>query len=302
MPIDTESKSPAPTQGEVVTRYRAVGEDYFRTLQVPLLQERAFNEQDTADSAHVAIVSESLARKYWPEASAVGKRLKPKIKGSEWRQVIGVVDDVRHWGVDVAIEPTAYYPYNQVPDAMRPLIEASMAIAVRSPQSQVDLLHAIKAAVAGVDSQSPVYDVKTMESMVTDSDSLRNFDLVLLGGFSLLALALAAVGVYAVMAFTVSQRTQEIGVRIVLGANSRDIVRLVLLHGLRLAIAGSIIGVVGAILLRRIMASLLFGLSANDPLIICIAPCVMVVASVLACWLPARRATKIDPLKALRCE
>ena len=302
MSIDTEDKTPALTQGEVVTRYRAVGEDYFRTLEVPVLQGRTFNDRDTADSAHVAIVSESLARKYWPGESAVGKRIKPRFKGSEWSEVVGVVDDVRHQGADVAIEPTAYYPYTQVPDAMRPLVEASMAIAVRSPQSQVELLYAIKAAVAEVDSQSPVYDVETMESMVTDSDSLRNFDLVLLGGFSLLALVLASVGVYAVMAFTVSQRTQEIGVRMALGANAGDIVRLVLRQGMRLAIAGSIMGILGAILLRSIMASLLFGLSANDPLVVCVAPCVMVLATALACWLPARRATRIDPMMALRCE
>ncbi|MGB6724303.1 MAG: ABC transporter permease, partial [Terracidiphilus sp.] len=302
MSIDTEDKTPALTQGEVVTRYRAVGEDYFRTLEVPVLQGRTFNDRDTADSAHVAIVSESLARKYWPGESAVGKRIKPRFKGSEWSEVVGLVDDVRHQGADVAIEPTAYYPYTQVPDAMRPLVEASMAIAVRSPQSQVDLLYAIKAAVAEVDSQSPVYDVETMESMVTDSDSLRNFDLVLLGGFSLLALVLASVGVYAVMAFTVSQRTQEIGVRMALGANAGDIVRLVLRQGMRLAIAGSIMGILGAILLRSIMASLLFGLSANDPLVVCVAPCVMVLATALACWLPARRATRIDPMMALRCE
>ncbi len=302
MSIDTEDKTPALTQGEVVTRYRAVGEDYFRTLEVPVLQGRTFNDRDTADSAHVAIVSESLARKYWPGESAVGKRIKPRFKGSEWSEVVGLVDDVRHQGADVAIEPTAYYPYTQVPDAMRPLVEASMAIAVRSPQSQVELLYAIKAAVAEVDSQSPVYDVETMESMVTDSDSLRNFDLVLLGGFSLLALVLASVGVYAVMAFTVSQRTQEIGVRMALGANAGDIVRLVLRQGMRLAIAGSIMGILGAILLRSIMASLLFGLSANDPLVVCVAPCVMVLATALACWLPARRATRIDPMMALRCE
>jgi predicted permease len=300
MPIDTEGNTAAPMQGEVVTRYRAVSEDYFRTLKLPVLQGRAFDEQDTADSTHVVIVSESLARKYWPGKNAVGKRLKPRVKGGDWCQVVGVVADVRHWGADVAIEPTAYYPYTQVPDSMRPLVEASMAIAVRSPQHEADLLHAIKAAVAGVDSQSPVYDVKTMESMVSDSDSLRNFDLMLLGGFSLLALVLAAVGVYAVMAFTVSQRTREIGVRIALGANSWDVVRLVLQQGTQRAIAGSVIGVVGAIFLRRIMASLLFGLSSNDPMVLCIAPCVMVAATVLACWLPARRATKIDPMMALR--
>jgi putative ABC transport system permease protein len=302
MPIDTEGKTPSPVQGEIVTRYRAVGDDYFRTLQIPVLQGRTFDERDTANSSAVAIVSESFARKYWPGESAVGKRIKPRFDGSSWCVVVGVTTDVRHWGADVVIEPTAYYPYTQVPDSMRSLIEANMGIAVRSRLGQRDILHSIGAAVAAVNSDVPVYDAKTMESMVSDSDSLRNFDLLLLGGFSFLALALATVGVYAVMAYSVSQRAREIGIRIALGARSRDVLRLILRQGARLAIAGSLIGVTGAFFLRKIMASLLYGLSANDPLILCIVPCVMVLVIVLACWLPARRATKIDPMSALRYE
>ena len=177
-----------------------------------------------------------------------------------------------------------------------------MAIAVRSRLPQNELQHSMSAAVAGVNSQVPVYDVKTMESMVSDSDSLRNFDLVLLGGFSLLALTLAAVGVYAVMAHFVSQRTREIGIRIALGARSRDVLSLIFRQGVRLAICGSLIGVGGALFLRRIMSGFLYGLSANSPLILCLAPCVMVFVIVLACWLPARKATKIDPMRALRYE
>jgi putative ABC transport system permease protein len=302
MPILTEGEIPSPVQGEVVTRFRAVGEDYFRTLQIRLTRGRAFNERDSASSPSVAIVSESLARKYWPGKDAVGKRIKPSFAGSSWCVVIGVVADVRHWGADVDIEPTAYYPYTQIPDSMRPLIEANMGIAVRSRLAQSDLLHSISAAVAAVNSDVPVYGVKTMESMVADSDSLRNFDLSLLGAFSFLALALAAVGVYAVMAYSVSQRTREIGIRIALGARSRDVLLLILRQGAGLAIAGSVIGVASAFLLRKIMASLLYGLSANDPLILCIVPCVMILVVLLACWLPARRATKIDPMVALHYE
>ena len=302
MPIDTEGKTPSPVQGEIVTRYRAVGEDYFRTLQVPVFQGRTFDERDTANSPAVAIVSESLARKYWPGESAVGKRIKPRFDGSSWCVVIGVATDVRHWGADVVIEPTAYYPFTQVPDSMRSLLEADMGIAVRSRLRQPDILHSIGTAVAAVNSDVPVYDAKTMESMVSDSDSLRNFDLLLLGGFSFLALALAAVGVYAVMAYSVSQRTREIGIRIALGARSRDVLRLILRQGATLAIAGSLLGVTGAFFLRKIMASLLYGLSANDPLILCLVPCIMVFVIVLACWLPARRATRIDPMRALRYE
>jgi putative ABC transport system permease protein len=302
LPIDTEGKTPVPAQGEIVTRYRAIGEDYFHTMEIPVLQGRTFDQRDTVGSSPVAVVSESLARKYWPGESAVGKRIKPKFTGSSWCVVVGVVADLRHWGADVVAEPTAYYPYTQVPDSMRSLVEANMGIAVRSHLIQRDLLHSITASVANVNSQVAVYETKTMESMVADSDSLRNFDLLLLAGFSFLALALAAVGVYAVMAYSVSQRTREIGVRIALGAGSRDVLRLVLRQGARLAIAGSVIGVAGAFFLRKIMASFLYGLSANDPFILCLVPCIMLLVIVFACWLPARRATKVDPMVALGYE
>ena len=270
MPIAVEGKNPVAVQDEVVTRYRAVGADYFRTLEIPLLRGRAFDEHDTASTPAVAIVSESLARKYWPGGNPIGKRLKPDFNGSPWCTVVGVVGDVRHWGADVDIEPTAYYPYTQVPDTIRQLLEANMAIAIRSTLAQSDLLNSIRAAVAGVNKNVAVYEVKTMDSMVMDSGSLRRFDLSLLGVFSALALLLAAIGVYAVMAYSVAQRTKEIGIRIALGAHSRDVFRLILKQGARLAIAGVVIGVVAAFFLRNLMASFVYGLSANDPVIISI--------------------------------
>ncbi len=301
MPIDIENKMPAAGH-EILTRYRAVDQDYFRTLRIPLLQGRAFSEHDTAGSVPVAIVSESLARNYWPGESAIGKRIKPRLADGPWCVVVGVAADVRHWGADVVSEPTAYYPYTQAPDSVRSLLEANMAIAVRSGLPQNALLHSIDLAVAEVNSQVPVYEVKTMELMVADSDSLRSFDLLLLSGFSFLSLGLAMAGVYAVMAYSVSQCTREIGIRIALGARSGDVLRLILRQGVRLAIPGSVIGVVGAFFLRKIMASFLYGLSANDPLILCGVPCVMVLVITMACWLPARRATRIDPVVALRWE
>jgi ABC-type antimicrobial peptide transport system permease subunit len=185
---------------------------------------------------------------------------------------------------------------------MRSLVEANMGIAVRSRLGQTDLLNSIRTAVAGINSEVPVYDAKTMESMVADSDSLRNFDLMLLGGFSFLALTLAAIGVYSVMAYSVSQRTREIGIRIALGASSRDVLRLILQQSAKLAIVGSIIGVISAFFLRQIMASFLYGLSANDPFVLCFVPCIIISVIVFASWLPARRATKIDPMAALRYE
>jgi len=302
MPIVVEGKNQDPVQGEVVTRYRAVGEDYFHTLQIPMLQGRAFNIRDTASAPAVAIVSESLARKYWPGENPVGKRLKPDFKSSPWCTVVGVAGDVRHWGADVDTEPTAYYPYTQVPDTIRSLLEANMAIAVRSSLGESALLHSIRAALADVDQNVPVYEVKTMDSMVADAGSLRRFDLSLLVTFSGLALALAAIGVYAVMAYSVSQRTKEIGIRIALGARSQDVFRLILQQGARLAIAGVVIGVAAAFFLRKVMASLLYGLSANDPIILSVVPLVIVLVVLLACYLPARRATKVDPMVTLRYE
>ncbi len=302
MPIVVEDKNPVPVQGETVTRYRAVGGHYFHTLKIPLLQGRDFDERDAANAPAVAIVSGSLARKYWQGESPIGKRLKPNFKGSSWCMVVGVAGDVRHWGADVDIEPTAYYPYTQVPDTIRPLLEANMGIAVRSTLGEADLLHSVRAAVADVDRNVPVYETKTMESMLSDSGSLRRFDLSLLGMFSGLALALAAIGVYAVMAYSVSQRTKEMGIRMALGAQSKDVFGLILKQGTRLAMIGVGIGVVAAFFLRNIMASFVYGLSANDPVILSVVPLLVVSVVLLACYLPARRATKVDPLVALRYE
>ncbi|HEX4716816.1 MAG TPA: FtsX-like permease family protein, partial [Ktedonobacteraceae bacterium] len=242
------------------------------------------------------------ARKYWPGENPVGKRLRPDFKGGPWCTVVGVAADVRHWGVDIDIEPTAYYPYTQVPDTILPLLEANMGIAVRSAMGQAGLLSSIRTAVGSVDKNVPVSDVKTMNEMVFDAGSLRRFDISLLGTFSGLALVLAAIGVYAVMAYSVSQRTQEIGIRIALGARSQDVLHMILKQGARFAIVGSLLGVVAALLLRKIMASLLYGLSPNDPVILSLVPLLIVLVVLLACYLPARRATRVDPIIALRCE
>jgi putative ABC transport system permease protein len=301
MPITIEGTPPPPSEIPIVARLRAIGPDYFSGLQTPLFAGHEFTEHDTAASPRVVIVSESLAKLYWPNQNALGKRLKPGMPGGDWCVVVGVAADVHHWAADVDIEPTAYYPYTQVPVQFLPLLEGNMSIAVRS-QNSSGLLSSIRTALGEVDKTVPVYDVKGMEEMVVDSSSLRRFDMWLIGTFAGLALALAAVGIYGVIAYAVSQRTREIGIRIALGAQRTDVLRLIMGQGAKLAFAGVIAGLFGGFLLSRLMSSLLFGVSPRDWATFSVVPWIVLALILAGCYIPARRATRVDPIIALRVE
>jgi putative ABC transport system permease protein len=301
MAIAIEGTPPASSQTALVTRLRAIGPDYFSGLQTSLLSGREFSEHDTAAAPRVGVVSESLAKLYWPGENALGKRLKPAMPGGEWCMVVGVAADVHHWAADIDIEPTVYYPYAQVPAAFLPLLEGNMGFAVRSRKS-AGLLSSIQAAVGDVDKTVPVYDVRGMEEMVADSGSLRRFDMWLIGAFAGLALALAAVGIYGVMAYSVSQRTREIGIRIALGAQKRSVLLLVMGQGAKLALAGVVVGLVGAFALARLMDSLVFGVSPRDLTTFSVVPWIVLVSILVGCFIPARRASRVDPMVALRYE
>jgi len=212
-----------------------------------------------------------------------------------------VAADVHHWAADVDIEPTAYYPYNQMPPAFLPLLEGSMSFAVRS-QTSAGLLSSIRTAVGDVDKTVPLYDVKGMEEMVEESGSLRRLDMWLIGAFAGLALALAGVGIYGVMAYSVSQRTREIGIRIALGAQERSVLLLILKQGAKLALVGVLVGLVGAFALAHVMASLVFGVSSRDLATFSVVPWLVLALILVACYIPARRAAKVDPMVALRYE
>jgi predicted permease len=301
MPISIEGAAPPPSEVPLVTRFRAIGPDYFHGLQTALLSGREFTERDTEASSRVVVVSESLAALYWPNENALGKRLKPAIPGGDWCVVVGVAADVHHWAADVDIEPTAYYPYTQVPSAFLPLLEGTMSFAVRS-ESSAGLLVSIRAAVAELNKTVPIYGVKGMEEMVAESGSLRRFNMWLVGTFAGLALALAAIGIYGVMAYSVSQRTREIGIRVALGAQRRDVLRLIMGLGARLALAGVGAGLFGSFLLTRLISSLLFGVGPRDLTTFSVVPCLVLALILVGCYIPARRATKVDPVVALRYE
>jgi putative ABC transport system permease protein len=301
MAIAIEGTPPPPSQIPIVTRLRAIGPDYFSSLQTSLLSGREFTEHDTTAAPKAAIVSESLAKLYWPKESALGKRLRPELPGGEWYTVVGVAADVRHWAADVDIEPTAYYPYTQWPEAFLPMLEGSMTIAVRSNNAG-GLLSSIRTAVGDVDRTVPVFDVKSMEEMVSDSGSLRRFDMWLIGAFAALALTLAGLGIYGVMAYSVSQRTREIGIRVALGAQGWNVLRLIMEQGAKLALAGVVVGLVGAFALTRVMASLLYGVSPTDLGTFSLVPLMVLALILVGCYIPARRATKLDPVVAIREE
>ena len=300
--ISIEGTPPPPSQIPIVTRFRAVGPGYFSGLQIVMKSGREFDEHDTAAAPKVVVVSESLAKLYWPKEDALGKRLKPELAGGDWYQVVGVAADVRHWAADVTdVEPTAYYPYMQVPEPFLPQLEGSMSIAVRSANS-AGLLDSIRSAVSQVDATVPVYGVKSMEEMVSDSGSLRRFDMWLIGTFASLALILASVGIYGVMAYSVSQRTREIGIRVALGASRSNVLRLIMGQGAKLALIGVFVGILGALGLSRLMESLLFGVSARDLATFSLVPLIVLSLILIGCYVPAYRATKLDPLDALREE
>jgi putative ABC transport system permease protein len=246
-------------------------------------------------------VSESLAKLYWPNENALGKRLKPGMPGGDWYVVVGVASDVHHWAADVDIEPTVYYPYTQVPPAFLPTLEGNMSIAVRS-QNSAGLLSSIRTAMGEVDKTVPVYDIKGMEEMVAESGALRRFDMWLIGTFAGLALTLAGVGIYGVIAYGVSQRTREIGIRIALGAQPGDVLRLIVGEGAKLALSGVLAGLFGAFVLSRWMSSLLFGVSPRDLATFSVVPWMVLALTLFGCYIPARRATKVDPVVALRSE
>jgi putative ABC transport system permease protein len=297
--VTIEGQPPPEPGKENIVVTRVVNPRYFETMGIRLSRGRAFDErQARADSPGAVIVSETAARRYWPGQDPIGKRLAIGTPDSpeDWLTVVGVASDVRQFQLDAEPRPQMYLSYAQVGlFAPRHLVVSTSV----EPQS---LTSAVRGAVWGIDRDQPVSNVRTMEDVLSESIARQRFSMLLLGIFAAVALLLAAVGLYGVMSYTVAQRTREIGLRMALGAQRSDVLMLVVGQGLKLALAGVALGLVAAFLLTRVMSSLLFGVSPTDPATLAVISLVLVAVALLAAYIPARRATKVDPLIALRYE
>ncbi len=292
-----EGYQPLPGVGLNVSNHSVILGQYLQTMGVPLLRGRYFSEQDDIGSTHVLIVSESLAKRYWPNQDPIGKRLKwgPAESKDPWLTIVGVVGDVKQGALDVGTTPHTYEPFLQNTGR-------SLNLAIRASGEPASLASALRAAVWAIDSQLAVAQVRTMDQVISESTTPRRFSLFLLAGFALLALVLSAIGIYGVIAYSVVRRIHEIGIRMALGAQRGDVMRLVITQGLRLLGAGVLIGIAGALALTRLLACFLYGVQPTDPFTFAGVVAILAGVAVLASYIPARRATKVDPVIALRCE
>jgi Acidobacterial duplicated orphan permease len=285
--------TPAPNQG-FHTNLHLCSPDYFRTIRIPLLRGRSFDEYDLAESQSV-IINESFASRFWPDEDALGKRISFSGPQGPWSNIVGVVGDTRHQRLETEAGLEMYRPYSQLPIPYAALV-------VRSESDPSTIASSIKSEVLGLDGSLPVYSIRPMQQIISRSLAPKRLQMILLGGFAGVALILAAVGIYGVVSYSVSQRTHEIGIRMALGAQSRDVLKLVIGQGMRLAFVGVAVGLVAAFALTRLMQNLLFGVSATDAATFTAIALLLMAVALLACYVPARRATRVDQIVALRCE
>jgi putative ABC transport system permease protein len=272
--------------------YRSISPDYFQAMQIPLLEGRPFAETDNTNAPPVAIVNRAVVRRYFNNESPLGRRIKFK---DDWRTIVGVVGDVRQSGLDAEASTHLYVPFYQIP-------QGRMGIVVRTGIEPSNLVAAIREQFHQLDKELPVYNMQPMEQVMSAAVSQRRLNMLLLGFFAAIALLLSMIGIYGVISYSVSQRTREIGIRLTMGAQPKDVLRMVFKQGFLLALIGIVIGGIGAFALTRYLASLLYEVSVYDFSTFAIVSVLAIGVSLLACYLPARRATKVDPMVALRYE
>ena len=303
--ITPEGQANSPKQApQAICQSWLLG-DYFQTMGIPLLQGRWFTPEDNLDSQQVAIISVSAAKKFWPRQNPLGKRIRWGV-GGPWDTVVGIVGDVTETSLNATLLPHVYRPYSQIAGAF---LEQdpfgdwhAMNLSLRTRSDPSAMTSAILAQDHSLDPEIAVANIRTMTQVINTSVAGPRFDTYLLGAFAGLALFLAAIGIYGVLAYTVAQQTHEIGVRMALGAQQGDVVRMILKRGVRLALFGVAIGAIAAVFLTRGMASLLFGVSATDPATFIGVAFLLILVALAGCYIPARRAMRVDPIVALRYE
>jgi predicted permease len=297
--ITGENSVISSTDTPVEAERRSITPEYFQAMGITLIKGRAFTDADTAGAPLTAIVDETFAQLHWPNQDAIGKRIKSGGYQSQspWIAVVGVVRHVKSQRFDIASNVQTYFPFYQDPGFF------SMSLVIRtSVDNPLLLSNAVRAAIQSVDRNQPVFLIKTMPQLVDESLAQQRLSLLLMSVFATVALLLAAIGLYGVMSYTVSQRTHEIGLRMALGAQTRNVLALVLRQGLVLVAVGMTIGLLVAFALTRLMQTVLFDVSASDPMTFTVIAVLLLLIALFACWIPARRATRVDPMVALRAE
>ncbi|MGE0130002.1 MAG: ABC transporter permease [Blastocatellales bacterium] len=293
-PITVEGYVPPTANDTIISTVRIVNPGYFPVMRIPLKLGRYFTEQDVKGAQETIIVNEALAERFWPNEYPIGKRLQ-RGKSGAWRTVVGVISDSKEYSAEKEPPIAVYYPAEQV-------IARNMYLVIRTTSDPVPMTTAIIKEIQAVDPEMPVFDVNSMDQRLYGSLAGRRFAMLLLGVFAAIAMILASIGIYGVMAYSVNQRTHEIGVRVALGARPRDVLSLIIRQGMMLTLIGAGAGLIAAFWLTRLMTKMLFGVGAADPLTFVGVTVLLVGVALLACWIPARRAAKVDPMIALRYE
>jgi putative ABC transport system permease protein len=290
-----EGRPEIPPSDLPSTNYYSVTPDYFRAMGIRLVRGRLFTMHDDSHAPRVAIINETLARQFFPNEDPIGKRLLVTNGPDVWRQIVGIVADIKQYGVDKETTSQTYEPYAQYPFR-------SLNVVLRTEGSPTVLAGLLRPAVYATDKDQPVGTIQPLEEILGATIARQRFGMVLLVVFSVVALVIAAVGIYGVMAYSVVQRSGEFGIRMALGAQRRDVLRLVLSYAGKLIGLGLLIGFGATILTSRVIGSMLFQTSAHDPLTFGLTTLLLAVVALAACFLPARRATRVDPIEALRTE
>ncbi|HST20859.1 MAG TPA: ABC transporter permease [Blastocatellia bacterium] len=294
-----EGWTPEDVSKATNVHYRLISENYFRTLGIPLIKGRSLSDRDHQEAPRVLVINQTMANYLWPDQDPLGKRISFNNQAGSWYSVVGVVGDTKHQALDAETGLEVYLSYPQTPFQAA---GSNLMLVARTEGDPLGFAGAVRSQVQAIDRDQPVYNIATMEQRISRSVMQRRFNMLLLIIFAGVALALATVGIYGVVSYSVSQQTREIGIRMAMGAQRHDVLKLVIGQGLMYTLIGVALGVAGAFGLTRLMTGLLYGVTATDPLTFVCVSVLLVIASLLACYIPARRATNVDPMEALRYE